>query len=794
MRKKLLIAAAGLAVLGFSMLLWRLDIPHWKRLDLSLITHPPGATQVFSESGEMIGTLSGAETRQWVSIDVIPEHVQNAFIAAEDQRFYRHHGVDVYRLFGALWHDLRTLSYGQGGSTITQQLIKLTHLSSAKSLSRKAQEMVLAKQLEGAMDKRQILECYLNIVYFGHGAYGIEAASQVYFSKPCQDLTLSEGALLAGIIKSPSNYAPHLNPDKALARRNSVLSAMSDANLISEAEMTAAQAEALSLNERKNESVKYAWYMDAVLSEAQQALACDADTVLSGGYRIDTGLDPDMQLAAQTLFASGDAFPASAPDGTPVQAALVAVDSASGEIRALVGGRQYQVQRGLNRACQIRRQPGSAIKPLSTYAAAIDAFGYLPSSIIDDTPRTFDGSYAPRNAGERSYGLVTLRQSLSRSLNIATVDLAQTIGINAVQNYARRFALPVDDNDSSLSLALGAMTYGVSPVQLAGGYAALSNGGRFTPPHLIRRITAPDGSILYEASGNSEQAVSPQTAYMLTDMLKTAASSGSARALSACGMPVAGKTGTASDADGGTRDIWTAAFTPELALCVWMGFDDPDARHALPASEGGSGYPARLCAAFLKACAPLLSQRDFSRPDGIRAVLLDAVALENDHVSLLSTERTPAACTVTELFHSYDAPRRFSANWETPRAITDPKILSGPGEAPVLAFTALEDHAEYLLLRTSRDETRQIAVLRGQAGQEIHYADTGHDLDWPADYVVLPRNALLYENGTALTGPPSSPVRYVPGGVLNAVMGVGAQAAPNDVPKTGASRERSLFE
>ena len=625
MKKKVLAGIGAALLIALAAFIWRLDLPHWQKLDLSKITDMPGTTTVFASNDESVGALHGGENRVWVPISRIPENVQNAFIAAEDLRFYRHHGVDLYRLFGALWQDIRTLSYAQGASTITQQLIKLTHLTQTKTLSRKAQEIVLALRLERQMDKRQILEAYLNAVYFGHGAYGVEAAANVYFDKTSDELTLAEGALLAGIIKSPSNYAPHLHPDKSIARRNAILDTMMENGFITMSQRNDARGEALRLA-MNDDDTRFAWYMDAVLSEAEEALGLSADEVISGGYRVHTGLDTAMQGAAEALFADGGNFPDGAEDGTPVQAALVALNADSGEISAVVGGRSYDIRRGLNRATQMRRQPGSAFKPVSTYAAAVDAFGYVPSSIVDDTPRTFAGGYTPGNAGGASYGRVTLRQALSRSLNIATVALADEIGTPALRNYAQRFGLPLAPEDANLSLALGSLTYGVSPAQLGAAYCALANGGEAVRPHVIRYIEDSDGKRVYEAGEEARQAVSPETAYMLTDMLKTAASTGSAKALSASGMPVAGKTGTVAQSEGGTRDIWTVAYTPQLAVSVWMGYDSPDSEHHLPADQGGSGYPARLCAAFLGAVSDELDGRDFSRPSGVRTALFSIFA------------------------------------------------------------------------------------------------------------------------------------------------------------------------
>lgn len=794
MRTKLKWVLLALLSASFIGVFWTLDVPHWQRLDLSKINAASAATEVYDASGESVGTLTGRANRRWVSIDNIPLTAQNAFIAAEDLRFYRHHGVDVIRVFGALWHDIKSGSYAQGASTITQQLIKLTHLSSAKSISRKAQEMFLALRLEKVMSKKQILEAYLNTIYFGHGAYGIESAANVYFDKPASELTIAEGALLAGIIKAPSTYAPHLNPEKSIQRRDNILNTMEREGFITAEQARAAKSEGLTLRETAAGARQYAWYMDAVLTEAAQALKLTNDEILTGGYRILTGLDPEMQRSAEELFLSEDNFPASAADGTPVQASLIALDSATGEARAVVGGRRYDVALGLNHATQIKRQPGSAFKPVSTYAAAIDAYGFVPSSTVEDTPRTFDGNYAPRNAGGKHYGTVTLREALSRSLNIATVDLADLIGTDALRQYAKRFGIPLSDRDVNLSLALGSLTDGVSPQTLGAAYCALANGGMRVSPHFIREIRDSAGHVLYIADAEQSRAVQPSTAYMLTDMLKTAAKSGSASALRSCGIPVAGKTGTVSDGQtSGTRDIWTVAYTPELATAVWMGYDQPDKDHILPSTEGGSGYPARLCAGFFKAVAPELSGKDFRKPKTVKTALVDRLALEQEHRVLLTTADTPAEYTEAELFHENDVPDRYSDNWAAPRAVADLRLLTGPGEVPVLAFTAQESAAEYQLLRRTESGTVELAVLNGEPGQEIRFADTTCDLSQPADYFLLPRNALLYAAGAIVPGIQSAPVHYEPGGILNTIFGGTAEAAPPEM-EIELSDIGSMFE
>ena len=793
-KRKILTAIAAALAIGVAALIWRLDIPHWKKLELSRITDLPGVTTVYDGDDVAVGALYGDQRRASIPLSEVPQAVQDAFIAAEDLRFYRHHGVDVHRLLGALWKDITTLSYAQGGSTITQQLIKLTHLSQTKTLSRKAQEIFLALRLERVMDKPQILEAYLNAVYFGHGAYGIEAAANVYFDKPASELTLAEGALLAGVIKAPSSYAPHLNPDRAVARRNSILQTMADNDMISKEQCESARTEPLRLAQSKDDDTRFAWYLDTVLSEATLALGLTADEVISGGYAIHTGLDTAMQGAAERLFEDGDAFPAAAADGTPVQAALAALDTDTGELRAVIGGRRYDVRRGLNRATQASRQPGSAFKPVSTYAAAVDAFGYVPASTVDDTPRQFAGGYAPGNAGGVSYGRVTLREALSRSLNIATVALADTIGTSALRSYAQRFGIPLTAEDANLSLALGALTYGVTPARLGAAYCALANGGMRVEPHAIRSIEDADGNLVYRAAPVMERAVSAETAYMITDMLRTAAATGSAKALSACGFPVAAKTGTVAQGNQGTRDIWTVAYTPRTAVSVWMGFDEPDAQHALPASAGGSGYPARLCAGYLTAITQGAGGGVFSRPATVKTALLDGYALAEEGEALLSTERTPKAWTAKELFHAYDMPSAFSKLWNAPEPVADFRLLTSDGETPVLAFTVQSDVVEYVLTRNTDGQAQELAVLSGSPGQELRFADAEHDLSQPAEYALLPRNRLAYEEGELLTGAPSGAVRYVPGGLLNKIMGVGtAEATPTPTEVENMDDDQSLF-
>lgn len=756
----------GAAVALVVTTLFLLEPWNWKPLDLDKLTNLSQTSVVYDANGERAGTLYGSENRVYVEIENIPKHVQQAFIAAEDQRFYEHNGVDVIRLFGALWHDIRTMSLEQGASTITQQLIKLTHLSGEKTLSRKAQEALLAVQLERRMEKDEILERYLNVVYFGRGAYGIEAAAGSYFQKHVQDLTTSEAALLAGIIKSPSNYAPHLEPENALNRRNLVLSEMEECGFISAQEAQKAQEEPIALN-LSEQDTQFGWYIDRAAAEAQNALGITRDDLLTGGYAIYTALDPQAQQAAEALFENGANFPDPAADGTSAQAALVAANVENGEIVALVGGREYEVQLGLDRATQISRQPGSAIKPISTYAASMEGYGYLPTSFVSDEKRVFSGGYEPGNAGGNYYGEVTLREALSRSLNVATVDLAEKIGIPAVRAQLERFGIAPAHSDQNLALALGSMTDGVSPAQLCAAYCALANGGTRVEAHVVRKIKNAQGEVVYEARQGASRAVSEETACMVTDMLVTAAAEGSASALSAVDGAVAGKTGTVGMEGGGNRDAWTAAYTPNLAVCVWMGFDEPDATHALPDWAGGSTYPAKLCAAFLNDVGDAWRAGAFETPKTVRRVIIDALALEQDKAVVLASERTPRAYAQAELFHAGREPQTITSKWDAPKPVTDLQLVAG--ETPTLQFTALDANAEYIVVRRTGDQAEEAAVLQGAEGEVLEFTDAQADPNQVHEYSIIPRHALLFEEGQSLTGAESLRVRYAPSGLLGRI-------------------------
>ncbi len=718
-----------------------LDFSSWQKLDIKKITSNSAASILYDKDGNEIGEVGQSIGARLVNGDEIPIHVKHAFIACEDKRFYSHPGIDIKRILGAVVSNIKSVSYREGGSTITQQLVKLTHLSMDKKISRKANEAFLAMKLEKKMTKDEILTAYLNTVYFGSGAYGIENASRVYFGKSADKLTLSESAMLAGVIKAPSAYSPFSNFEKAVDRRNYVLSRMTEDGYITKDEMEKAKSEMIRLA-LENTPSDFGWYRDMVLKEAENKLNLSADQILSGGFRIYTCLDQNRQRRIESIFENENLFPGNAQTGEKAESAFIALDSETGGILCVVGGREYEVMRGLNRATDSKRQPGSALKPLSVYAAAVDGLGMLPTSIVDDTKRTFDGGYTPKNAGDSYNGLVTLRDALSRSLNVASVSLIEFTGIEKARQYIKRFGLPVHADDNGLSLALGSMTKGVTPMELAQGYAALSNGGKAVHAHAITKIVDRNGKTLYEFAPPNQRAVSSQSAYILTSMLKTAAETGSARALRDTPCPVAAKTGTVSLDENHNRDAWTAAYTSEISAAVWMGFDETKGEMKLKEAESGS-FACRLMAEFMKT----ESGNEFKKPDTIIELSIDKNALNTHKRVWLAPENAPKTLTQTEIFLKNNQPSVLSPAFQTPSRPDAPEVYELRDEV-IVRFTIKSDGDEYLLFEEMDGKKELIASVYGRTGEEkeIRVARKSEN----AVYTMAVRNKIMFDAGVSL--------------------------------------------
>jgi penicillin-binding protein 1A len=582
-------------------------------------------TVVYDINGNVLTKLK-IEDRQWVRLSDIPQHLIDAVIAVEDHRFYEHHGISVRRILGALWYDIRHLSDDQGGSTITAQLARNVFLSHEKTISRKIWEALYAFQLERRYTKDEILEFYLNWVYFGHGTYGVQAASHLFFGKPVDQLTLGEATLLAGIPKGNELYSPIKNEQtrqNGLNRRKIVLSRMVDVGYITPEQAATAADEPLRLASRDGKAAPVSKYVNFMVRD-YLLQKYGKDAVYRGGLSVKTTIDQSAQRAAEEalsrLLPTGST-PEARKDGSNLtypQAALVAIDAQTGQIRALVGGRGEDEY---NRALKAERSPGSAIKPF-VYTAAIDS-GYTTTTVVVDEPVEYpsgDGkTWAPKNFNGKFLGPLRLRQALEQSTNIIAVKLTQDLGPAKVISYARKMGITtlVDTgpkNDRGLALALGGLTRGVTPIDMVEAYSSLANAGVKVTPYFILEVRDADGVLLESNVPRREMVLDERTAYIVADMMRGVIYSPSGTAKRAdIGRPAAGKTGTADS----NTDAWFVGFTPDMVAAVWIGEDTNREMRYPNIGVIGSGKAAEIWGAFMKKALAGAPPRDFAVPEGV---------------------------------------------------------------------------------------------------------------------------------------------------------------------------------
>jgi 1A family penicillin-binding protein len=535
------------------------------------------ATTVFDAHDAAVFTIF-KEQRIEVPLERISRNLVNAVVSIEDQRFYEHSGVDFIRIAAAAIRNVREGRRAEGGSTITQQLARLSFLSRDKTYRRKIKEVILAAHIEREYSKRDILALYLNKVYFGDGLYGAEAASLGYFGKHASDVSVEEAALLAGLIQSPSTYAPTVNLEKAIARRNVVLQTMAAGGVIDQKELERAkQAEVRLSNSVEMKETFGLYFKEEVRKELVERFG--SARVAQGGLRVYTTLEPALQQAAERILEDGlvsiekrRKYPhdvkGKAQDRDYLQGALVALDPQTGAVRALVGGRDF-ADSHFDRATQAKRQAGSAFKPF-VYAAALEA-GYSPASVItnlNDPIATPEGQWVPEDEHSDASSM-TLRSALRMSSNRAAVQLLNAVGIPAAVSYAQK--LNVGTPPSVPSLALGASD--VTLIGLTAAYGAFADQGLVRQPVLIRRVEDSDGKLVYENPGKAERAISESSAFLMSSMLADVINAGTAYKARQAGftLPAAGKTGTTND----YLDAWFIGYTPHLVTGVWAGFDQP---------------------------------------------------------------------------------------------------------------------------------------------------------------------------------------------------------------------------
>ena len=757
-----LVGAVAVGAVGYTLYdqYWT-QLPPIHRL---LEYNPPVATRVFAEDGTLVGEFY-VEKRYLTPIERIPKVVRQAFVAAEDADFYEHHGIDLTSIARAFIANLRAGNVVQGGSTITQQVVKALLLSPERSYRRKLREVMLSLKLERELTKDQILYLYLNQIYLGDGNYGIGAAARSYFGKTVPELGLAEAALLAGLPKAPSRYSPTHNPEGALSRQRYVLRRMLDEGMITASQYRAAYRRGLAVLEHKPGSAEAgAYYIEYVRRHLIERYGERAPYLK--GFRVFTAMDPKLQAWAeealrtgiekldrqlgywgphQRLSASelserlaaehtredvdklepGQIYEAVVTDAEPgritvalgrytssidvsklhwhpaveksdrrfdrgdivdvtaveqedgiglaltqtpeVSGALVAIEPATGKVRAMVGGYDF-ARSQFNRVVQAARQPGSAFKPL-VYAAALDN-GYTPASIILDAPIQFvdhDRIWRPQNYSRRFYGPTTLRRALEKSRNVVTVRVVQDLGVDTVVSYIKRFGFHTKIGHN-LSVGLG--TSEVTPLELTAAYSTFANAGVKAEPLFITRIEDASGNLVEQRVPTYKEIMSPQTAYLMTTLLEGVVQNGTGRTVKVLNRPVAGKTGTTND----QHDAWFVGFTPDLLAAVWIGYDDH--RPLGPQGTGGK-VAAPIWLAFMRKALEGTPVREFAMPEGITCVNIDpATGLRAREYNLRA---------YLECFKQGTEPNRFEPTWEVDPDSGSETLVVEPSRAAVPA-------------------------------------------------------------------------------------------------------------
>ena len=566
---------------------------------------PARSTRIYARDGSLLANLY-KENRIWVPIDKIPPIVREAFIANEDHTFYSNNGVDFGGIMRAGISDLLHHHIDQGASTITQQLARGLFLTDKQTISRKIQEALLAMEINRYYTKDEILERYLNLIYLGSGAYGVDAAAHTYFGRSVENLTAGQAALLAGLVAAPSDYSPYVNKELARERQRHVLDRMAESRYITQADADAAYAQPLELaGERPAglQGFRDPWFTTYAVAELERDFGKQA--AYEGGLQVYTSVDSRMEKLAQEAVDWGMNEGKLEGIGAD-QAALVAIRPSTGEIMAMVGGTHFSLTNQFNRAWQAHRQPGSSFK-VYVYTAAIDS-GMPPSTIIEDSPVSYPdgtgGTWSPQDDDHSYMGAITLRTALAQSRNVVAVKLLEELGVDRVMQYAHRMGV-TSNLEANLSLALG--TSVITPLDQATGYATLANQGIHIDASPFRLIKDSLGnSVLDNQYPEQTEVVSAGTAYVMTTMMEDVINHGTGYPNAIIGRPAAGKTGTTSD----FRDAWFVGFTPDLVTAVWIGNDN---YHPMNESYGGN-IPARIWARFMKNALVNVAKHDFVFP------------------------------------------------------------------------------------------------------------------------------------------------------------------------------------
>ncbi|WHY75846.1 PBP1A family penicillin-binding protein [Neobacillus sp. WH10] len=643
------------------------------KLDPKLLKDPI-PSKILDKDGKEFAEV-GAVNREYVSYKDIPKVVENAVLATEDYRFYKHHGIDPIRLGGAILANFQRGFGAEGGSTITQQVVKNAFLTQEKTLKRKVQEAWLSYQLEQKYTKHQIFEMYVNKVYVSENSHGLATAAKIYYGKTLDELTLAEAAQIAGMPQSPNNYNPFDHPDLAEKRRNIVLTLMHDHGFISKQEMEDAKkvsvaSTVLKEEERQVDSKPFDSFVDAVIDEVKETTDFD---IFTDGLTIQTTLDKDAQTYVYTMLNTPDII--KYPD-EEFQAGITLIDTKTGEIRAIGGGRNQQVKRGFNYAIDTKRQPGSTIKPVLDYGPAIEYLNWGTYEMIEDKAITYSSGKKFGNWDQKYMGPMTIRTALQLSRNTPAVQALQQVGLDKAKDFAVSLGIPLKEIYESYAIGgFGGKTVGVSPLEMAGAYSAFGNNGIYTKPHAVTKIKLRDGSVISTAP-KPKVVMKDSTAFMITDMMKSVlVSPGTGTRAKVPGLPIAGKTGTTNYTDdemkqwnikrGAVPDAWFTGYTTNYTASVWTGYSD----RKTPITSVEDQRIAQLIFKNLMAYVSKdKNTPDFTMPNSVQKVRIEKGSMP----PVLASEFTPDSEVSIEYAVKGHAPKKVSEKYNKLEAPVNP--------------------------------------------------------------------------------------------------------------------------
>ena len=636
----------------------------------------------FYDSEEKVLDSTFSNGKIVAKLNDMPDYVKNAFISIEDKNFYKHNGLNTKRIIKAFITNIFNGYAKEGASTISQQLVKNIHLSNSKTLKRKIQEAYLTKKLEKQYSKDEILEAYLNVIYFGNNCVGIENASKKYFDCEAKNLTLSQSATLAGIIKSPTYYSPTDNPKNCLERRNLVLSEMEKDGFITKQQYLDAKNSELNLKLQQN-IIDNNIYFKNCLIEAENILNISEKDLALSGYKIYTCL----QNSAQNNLIN--ACKSSLNILNNNQSSIITIlDNKTCGVIAMISPKDTT----------ILRQPGSLIKPLLCYAPAFEEGILSPLTPIDDNEMNFE-NWTPKNADNNFDGYLSVRQALYKSKNIPAIKTLSYVGIEKAKSYLNKINFPFDDLDNHLALALGSMKHGVSPINMTAYYSMFANGGEYKNCHFINKIVDNFGKTIYEYKNSKTRVFSEETSYLINDILRDCSKIGTAKKLNDLPFDVSAKTGTVGQENGNT-DAWCVSYNKNNTICVWAGNISGKTENNLNANQNGG----TICANLNKIAWQVLDEKNmswFDKPQNIVETNIDLIDYNEKHLLNLATENTPKDYIICDIFNKKFIPTQFSHNFDE---ISAPNLTFDKKDDKIIFEWNNENFLTYSLLYGKKNQ------------------------------------------------------------------------------------------